>query len=170
MCRFKKFFIRIKNNTFVLSSFLVTVSFVVCFIINGFNINISNDDLLIEIQLYKEYYDTIFINWFLSAVLIPVQAVFKGMNVLACTQIIANIISMYAIVYTVIERGKRNLLSIIITVFFLIIFSSFGFVHLQWTITAAMAATGGYVLLFFLKSEGRIRNVIKMIIGVPFWD
>ena len=165
VCYFKKHFIRIKNNTFVLSGVLVTVSFIVCFIINGFSVNISNDDLLIEIQLYKGYYDTIFINWFLSAVLIPIQAVFKGINVLGCTQIIANIISIYAIVYTVMERGKRNLLSIIIAIVFMIVFSSFALVHLQWTITAAIAATGGYVVLFFLKSERKIICVIKIIIG-----
>lgn len=163
--RVKNVFRKVRNNSFLFSCIIVLLSFFVCFIVNGFNINISNDDLLIEVQLYYGYYDTIFINWFLSAVLIPIQALFKGINILACSQLLVNIVAMFGFVYTILKKRNSDILSIVISIIILIIFSPFGFVHLQWTITATISATAGYILLFFMNSEQKKNMIIKTIVG-----
>lgn len=152
----------------VLFSLLLTISaFFVSFALNGFAIRAHTDDLLVSVNIHNGYYDTIFINWFLSAVLIPIQKVFPGLNVFVLFQFIFNSLSFFVIIYAIMNSKKANFtIKISIALFFAIFFSSFCFIQIQWTITAAIVSTSGFVLLFAVKSQSAKGRVLNFVIAV----
>ena len=107
----------------VLFSLLLTISaFFVSFALSGFAIRAHTDDLLVSVNIHNGYYDTIFINWFLSAVLIPIQKVFPGLNVFVLFQFIFNSLSFFVIIYAIMNSKKANFtIKISIALFFAII-------------------------------------------------
>ncbi len=161
---------RIKNiflNNFISSLIFCVISFLICFILNDFRINTSVDDYAISLLIHEESYQNLYISHFLSMLLIPLQSLFGNVNIFVVVQIIMNIIS-YICIFMIIQRTNKTskMMSLCISVAFSILFSSFMFVHIQWTLTATINSATGYLLLLFNYNENKKKRYICFTLGI----
>ena len=158
-----RYFVAIKENNLLNAIIMTMVAFIICILVSKGTIRTSSDDMLISINVYNGHYDTIFISWFFSAFLIQLQNLFRGINVFVCSQLIMNAISITAIIFVILDNKKTNIsFRLLISCLVLLLFSPFCFVKLQWTISASIICTSGF-LLFFAKTRLLITKIIKSV-------
>ncbi len=143
----------LKQYSSIIISFLSTfLFFITFFLLNDCKISTSIDDYGIGLFLIKGYENScILISSFLTSFILFLQYLIPPINWFILLQTILGFISVISIIYCILSYKKLNayikyFLCIVILIFLVPYIS----VHIQWTQTAAITSSAGYLLLFFV--------------------
>ncbi len=158
------------RSKYLLTSFgLNLVVFMMIFAIYGFRlIYESNDDIFLSHFIVNGYDKCLFISYFITVVLVPLQRIFTIINVWMVSQFLFNFISVVIIVYIFLSKFGMKL-GILFSALFHVTFGYYNFISLQFTRTSVTMATAGYLLIISVlfsdkKSNHRWIN-IKSVLG-----
>lgn len=142
---------KVKNQNFLFSLFITIIT--ACFWLNynEFNISASNDDTGLFIMILTGHYDNLFINHFLSLILINLQK-FTDFNVFIVFELIFNTISYFFINYVLLSINKDSKLKgLFMCVVIDLPISLYCFAFMHWTFTAMINAFAGFLILYGLN-------------------
>ena len=159
----KKVHTVLKNNIFI--SLLITfISLFGILSVCSFKISyFTNDDLNIS-WLISEGYIPLFLNYFFAVFLIFVQKFFAQINIFMLSQVIANFIAMWIINYIFLKKFKLKQ-GIYFSIIAGILFSYYSYVAIQYTQTAAIITTTGYICVLYLCEKHHKFNA-KILLGI----
>ncbi len=161
---------KIAKSDFCISAILTAVTFFICLLVSNFNvIYATTDDLGTELMAVKGYL-TPFISYFLSVAIIKLQTVFTKVNVFILLQIILNVVSVFAISFCFLKRFNKKAISIFCIFIINLLFAYTSFVLLQFTQTATIVCTAGYLIIFtvFKIETVKGKKIAGYIIGTLF--
>lgn len=141
---------KIITNKLLWSISITLISFILCLALNSFRISTSGDDFGIFLFVSQGDCKNLFVNYFLLLFLIPLQHLLPSINVFVLLQLLMNFVSFIIVYYTIFcfEKAK-SINKILSCILIAVLFSSFAFVYIQWTISAVIVSTSGYLILLF---------------------
>ncbi len=153
----------------ICSDFLIAVAFslataLVCYIFSGFTMRYcSNDGYSLSLLVVKGDQNQLFLNYFLTAVLIPLQKVFDTVNIYVITEVLLCFVSFCMVNYCLLKKFKKPAaLFLMAVVAFL--FADLAYVFEQFNqMTVIMAASGllSIYASFIIKEKKRVRITLR---------
>ena len=165
----KNLLTKICSKYLLISFALNLVVFLVFFAINKFHFMYeTNDDFFLSHFIVNGYDKCLFISYFITVILVPIQRIFTIINVWMVSQFLFNFLSVMIIVYIFLSKFGMKL-GISFSVLFHVAFGYYNFISLQFTRTPATMATAGYLLIVWSLFSDRKNNYrwinVKSIIG-----
>ncbi len=167
----KNLLTKIRSNYLLISLGLTLIAFPMIFAIHGFRIIYeSNDDFFISHFIVNGYDKCLFVSYFITAVLVPLQKIFTTINVWIVSQLLFSFFSVVIIIYIFLSKFGMKL-GILFSVLFHVIFGYCNFISLEFTRTPVTMASAGYLLIIsflFLDKEDKNHKWInwQSVIGV----
>ncbi len=138
---------KIRSNYLLISFGLNVAAFLVFFIINNFHLTSETyDDFFISLFIAKGYNKCLFVSYFSTVILVPLQKIFTIVNVWTISLFLFNFASIVVIVYIFLSKFGTKF-GILFSLLFNIAFGYYNFVSLQFTRTSTTMATAGYLLI-----------------------
>ncbi len=165
----KNLLTKIRSNYLLISFGLNLVVFMMIFAIHGFRfIYESNDDFFISLFIVNGYDKCLFISYFITVVLVPLQKIFTAVNMWMVSQFLFSFLSAVIIIYVFLSKFGIKL-GILFSLLLHVAFGYYSFVSLQFTRTPVIMASAGYLLIVLVlfsndKDNQRWINV-KSVLG-----
>ena len=144
---------KILKSNLCLSCCLTLIMFLLTLSISSFRcLYETNDDFGISLFIANGYDKCLYVSYFITVVLVPLQRIFTTFNVWMLSQLLLNFLSIIVIVYIFLAKFERKQ-AIFFSVLLNMVNDYFCFVSLQYTRSAAIIATAGYLLILWSCSS-----------------
>ena len=134
----------LKSNRF--KSILINAVIMTALLLCVHTVYETNDDHTIAKMLVAGYAHVGFVNYYVCRFLIVIQNMLPGVNVFVYSQIIASYVAFTAILRVLMDRNPDKLLQLV-AVALITVFSIDHYVSIQFTKTAALLLTAGFLLI-----------------------
>ncbi len=160
---------KIAKNSLCVAVGTVAVTFIVFFVIAKCKVYYSTvDDYVISCLIHSGQNKILFLNYFLSSVLVWIQGIFEQVNVFFAFQWIVNFIALTGINFVFIKKFRnRPVFLMVVLLFFDVLFIWPALITLQYSQTTAMGFTAGSLIMIYCI-ECDSKNKYLMIFGMVF--